>query len=447
MINEYTRSMNQIPTQSKFYKVYPYFVFFLASLFYIYEFCLRVMPSTMTRPLMLHYDLTAQGLGLLVALFYFAYTPMQIPAGLLYDRFRPRVLLALGIFLCAVSNYVFGHSDSVIAASIARLMIGFTSSFAFIGALLVASRWFPPKQFATLAGVVQLLGCLGAILGEAPIAALVAKYGWLSSINILSIIGVVLSILVYSCIRTHPEYIKYPDQKDHKELSIVQSLKRITLQSQTWWIAGYAFCCWAPISIFATLWGPSALRMEYHTSMTTASALTSIIWVAIGIGSPLTGWFSNYFHNRRIPLILCSMLGLVTFLAILFIQTPPYWILMVLLFVFGFSATSQVITFGLVLDNQQDDVLGTAIGFNNMAVICGGVILQPLVGWVLTSLWKKHPVYLNHTPLYSFHDYQIALLFIPACFVVGLLIALFGIKETHTKRVDGSTNNGNIPTH
>jgi MFS family permease len=416
--------------------VYPYFVFFLASLFYIYEFCLRVMPSTMTHQLMAHYDLTAQGLGLLAALFYFAYTPMQIPAGLLYDRFRPRVLLALGILLCAASNYIFGHASNVVVASMARLMIGFTSSFAFIGALLVASRWFPPRQFATLAGLVQLLGCLGAIIGEAPIAALVVHYGWLTSINILSGVGVALSLLVYGFIRTHPKHKKYPDAPEKKELSIKQSLKRITHQSQTWWIAGYAFCCWAPISIFATLWGPSAIHMEYHNSMTTASALTSVIWVAIGLGSPLTGWFSNYFHNRKVPLILCSLLGLCAFVAFLFLHTPPYALLIALLFIFGFSATSQVITFGLVMDNQKDDVLGTAIGFNNMAVICGGVLLQPLVGWVLTRLWQIHPIYANHIPVYSFHEYQMALLFIPACFTVGLLIALFGIKETHTKRVE-----------
>lgn len=418
--------------------IYPWFVFFLASLFYVYEFCLRVMPSTMTHQLMQHYDLTASGLGLLVALFYFAYTPMQIPAGLLYDRVRPRVLLSLGILLCAISNYIFGHSDSVIAASIARLMIGFTSSFAFIGALLVASRWFPPKQFAALAGIVQLLGCVGAIAGEAPIAAMVDKYGWLTSIDILSIIGLVFSFLVYTCIRTHPKHKKSPTQEKSHELSIKESLKRITHESQTWWIAAYAFCCWAPISIFATLWGPSAIHMEYHSTMTSASALTSIIWVAIGIGSPLTGWFSDFFHNRRVPLILCSIMGFIAFMAFLFLPTPPYWLLIIILFIFGYSATSQVITFGLVMDNQQDDVLGTAIGFNNMAVICGGVILQPLVGYILNLLWKAHPIYANKVPLYSFHEYQIALMIIPACFLVGFLIALFGIKETHTRRVEST---------
>ena len=425
------------PTWAK--SIYPYFVFFLASLFYIYEFCLRVMPSTMTEQLEAHYSLTAEGLGLLASLFYFTYTPMQICAGLLYDRFRPRFLLAIGILLCAISNYVFGHATNLIAASVALLMIGFTSSFAFIGALLVASRWFPPSRFATLAGLVQLLGCVGAIIGEAPIAASVAKYGWLHTIDILSAVGVFLSLIVYAFIRTSPGHKKQASETKAKELSIKQSLKRITLQSQTWWIAGYAFCCWGPIAIFATLWGPTAISLEYHTSMTTASAFTSVVWIAIGIGSPFLGWISNYFHNRKLPLIACSLLGFFGFCAFLWIPTPPYWLLTIILFIFGFSATSQVITFGLVLDNQKDDVLGTAIGFNNMAVIAGGIVLPYLVGWISTYLWKKNPVYSNlHIPVYTFHEYQIALLIIPACFIVGLLIVLFGIKETHTKRVDNA---------
>jgi MFS family permease len=161
-----------------------------------------------------------------------------------------------------------------------------------------------------------------------------------------------------------------------------------------------------------------------------------VVWVAIGIGSPLLGWISNRFRNRRAPLIACSLFGLFGFSLFLFLNTPPFWLLGILLFIFGFSATSQVITFGLVLDNQKDDVLGTAIGFNNMAVIAGGIVLPYLVGWISTDLWKKNPTYSSlHVPLYTFHQYQIALLVIPICFIIGLLIALFGIKETHTQRV------------
>lgn len=424
---------NSISSQKWAHTVYPYFVFLLASLFYVYEFCLRVMPSTMTQQLMQHYNLTTYGLGLLVGLFYFAYTPMQIPAGLLYDRYRPRVLLAIGILLCAIANFIFGHSANLIAASLARLMIGFTSSFAFIGALLIASRWFAPSRFAALAGIVQMLGCLGAILGQAPIAAMVSHYGWLTSINILSFIGVALSAMVYYWIRPNKKQIN-SHNSDQPQLSIITSLKRITHQGQTWWIAGYAFCCWAPISIFATLWGPSAIHLEYHNSMTAASALTSIIWVAIGIGSPLTGWLSNRFHNRRVPLIACSLAGLTAFTLFLLWPQPPYWLLITTLFIFGFSATSQVVTFGLVQDNQSDDVLGTAIGFNNMAVICGGVFLQPLVGLILYHLWRQHPLMTGHMHIYTFHEFQAALTVIPVCFIVGLLIACFGIKETYAMR-------------
>ena len=208
--------MNQIKNSIFYNTFYPYFVFLLASLFYIYEFCLRVMPSTMTHQLMMHYHLTAQGLGLLVSLFYFGYTPMQIPAGLLYDRIRPRILLSLGILLCAVASYAFGHASSVFIASIARLMIGLTSSFAFIGALLVASRWFPTtlRHTSWCCAIIRI--CVGAIMGEAPIATLVAHKGWLSSINIIAFVGLILSILVFTFIRSHPKYKNDSDQSKVK---------------------------------------------------------------------------------------------------------------------------------------------------------------------------------------------------------------------------------------
>jgi MFS family permease len=127
-------------------------------------------------------------------------------------------------------------------------------------------------------------------------------------------------------------------------------------------------------------------------------------------------------------------MGLTAILCILFWHQPPYWVMAILLFAFGFSATSQVLTFGLVIDNQHDEVLGTAIGFTNMAVIAGGVILQPLVGSILEHLWKKTPLWVNQVPVYSFVQYQHALLVIPVCFIAGLGIAGFAIKETHAKR-------------
>ncbi|MDQ2995177.1 MAG: MFS transporter, partial [Pseudomonadota bacterium] len=150
--------------------IQPYLIVGLAGFYYIYEFYLRVMPSAITHELMRSFSIEASGLGLLSSLFFFGYAPMQIPAGLLFDRFGPRVLLTISVFLCGAGALVFGMTDSFTVACIARWVIGFASSFAFVGSLLLASRWIDAKYYAMIAGLVQFMGSFGAIAGEWPIA-------------------------------------------------------------------------------------------------------------------------------------------------------------------------------------------------------------------------------------------------------------------------------------
>lgn len=418
-------------------KLFPYLVFFLASSFCIYEFMMRVMPSAMTHELMHSFGIQAQGLGFLASLFYYGYTPMQIPAGLLYDRIGPRKLLALTTLLCAISGLIFGNAHSVYIASIGRFLTGFTASFAFIGALLVAARWFAPQRFAMFAGVVQMLGCLGAIIGEAPIAAMVSGIGWRHTTEILSVIGIVTSFAIWLVIRDYPKNAKHlaPKNEIPPHTNTLTGLKRICRNPQTWTTAAAAFCCWAPITIFATLWGPAFLERTYDISTTAATGLTSVVWIAIAIGSPLAGWWSNKIASRRIPLICFFVLGLLASLMVIYGGRLNHSLNILMLFMFGFAASAQSITFGLVLDNNHDRIMGTAVGFNNMAVIAGGIILQPLVGVVLKHLWQHNPIMHNGVPFYSMHDYRLALMSIPLCFGVGLLFSLLAIKETHCQRL------------
>ena len=415
-------------------KFYAVLVFVLATSFTVYDFMLRVMPSAMTHELMTSFNMDASGLGLMASLFYYGYSPMQIPAGLLYDRIGPRKLLALSTLLCAVSGAIFGQADSIYVASFGRFLTGFTASFAFIGALLIASRWYPPKHFAFFAGLVQFLGCVGAIVGEAPIAAMVKHWGWRHTATELAWVGVILSVIMYTFIRDYPNNASVTKPKHLPSVSFFKCLKRICRSGQTWWVALYAFCCWAPISIFATLWGPSFLSSAYHLSMTAAAALTSLVWVAIGISSPLAGWWSDLIKRRRRPLIICAAIGLLSSLTMIYVGDLNKWILSLSLIVFGLSASSQAVTFGLVLDNNHDTVMGTASGFNNMAVVAGGIILQPLVGIIVHHMWKMHPSYSLTGPLYTVHEYRTALVIIPICFIVGILVSLFAIRETHCIR-------------
>lgn len=409
----------------------PFLVCGVGGFFYVYEFFLRVMPSAMTDDLMRSFHIDAGGLGILSAFFYYGYTPMQIPAGLLLDRYGPRLLLTLSMAVCAIGAFAFGLTNSAIVASIARLCIGLVSAFAFVGALVLASRWFAAKYFALIVGLVQLMGCVGAIVGEAPVAVIVQQIGWRSTMFWSGAVGAIFAVLFWLVIRDRPEQPVNHDfsSPTHTNLTELERLGKVLKNPQTWAIGVYAFSCWAPVSIFADLWGIPYLKVFYNTSVATAAIGVAVVWIGIAVVGPIVGWWSNKIGNRRLPLLICSIMGLISSLAMLYLPNLSWPLMYIALFIFGAAASSQSVTFGVVQDNNPLSVAGTAVGFNNMAVILGGVIFQPLVGLLLNNAWDGKMV--NGLPFYSLENYRSALILLPICAIIGIISSLFLIKETH----------------
>ena len=101
----------------------------------------------------------------------------------------------------------------------------------------------------------------------------------------------------------------------------------------------------------------------------------------------------------------------------------------VLLFFFGVAASGQSLSFGLVKDQSHPNVVGTAIGFNNMAVVAGGALFQPLVGILLDLNWKGEIA--TDIPIYTAANYRWAFLILPICYFVGAIVSAWFLKETH----------------
>jgi sugar phosphate permease len=421
--NRYTKTSNLVP----------FIVCGVATFFYVYEFFLRVMPGAMTDELMRSFSIDARGLGIMSALFYYGYTPMQIPAGLLLDRFGPRILLTLSMVVCAIGAVAFGLTDHVAIASVARLFIGLVSSFAFVGALVLVSRWFPAQYFALIVGLVQLMGCVGAIVGEAPVAVIVQHIGWRSTMFWSAGVGAIFSVLFWMLIRDHPSSMHQNQIHADTPLAMneIQRLAKVVKNPQTWAIGLYAFAGWAPITIFADLWGIPYLKVFYQTSTAVAAIAIAVVWIGIAIGGPMLGWWSNKIGNRRLPLLIAAILGLIASLAIVCIPNLSWYPMYLALFFFGVAASAQAVTFGVVQDNNPLTVAGTAVGFNNMAVILGGLLFQPLIGFILNARWDGKM--LNGLPLYTTADYRSALILMPICYIIGILASLFLVKETYCK--------------
>lgn len=404
-------------------------IFLLASCFYLYEFALQVATSVMTHQLMADFNIDAAGLGAMSAYFYYAYTPMQLPGGLLYDRFDARKVMTIAIIITALGAVFFSRTHSVTIASMARFMMGFGSAFSFVGVLVLITHWFDKKYFALLAGIAQLMSSIGAICGQMPLGKMVHSIGWRDSMLALGLMGIGLAILVWFFVHEAPGKKEQRSKVRQRREPEMQRVKAVLGRKKNWSVALFSFTIWAPMVVFAALWGvPFLIRADGYT-LFQASAACAMIWIGVGIGSPALGWWSEQIGDRRILLIISGIIGFVASLFIIYANNLHISIVYFLLFLYGFSCGSQALTFAVIKDNNPIKYVGTATGFNNAAVVAGGALLQPLSGYILRFNWEHH--YGHGVPIYSTADYHGALILVPISFLIATLTAIFLIHENY----------------
>ena len=407
-------------------------VFLIVAAFLCYEMAVQVSPGVITRELMEDLRVSAIGLSWISGAYFITYTLMQIPAGLIYDRVHVRDAVIFPILLCAAGSYALSLASDMPAALFARMLMGFGSAFAFIAVLVVISDLFPERYFAFMAGVTQLIAALGALLGEVPIVRGVALFGWRKTMAVIALGGILLAVIVFVFVR----YRKHHSSSALEPGQIFRSLRQICNNKQTWFLGIYACLLWAPMATFASLWGVPFIKKIVNIPQDQAASLVSMMWIGIAIGSPLLGWFSDKIALRKIPLILIALLGTLSMALVIFAaDLVDLIVLRGCLFLSGFACAGQVLSFAVVKENNRYRNHAAAIGFNNMGVVLAGFLFQPLAGKFIEN-HRSISLLRDNFDHYTAYDYQAGLILMPLCYLLGCLIALFFIRETHCQRMD-----------
>ncbi|MGD9152387.1 MAG: MFS transporter [Gammaproteobacteria bacterium] len=404
-------------------------IFIISSLFYCYSFAVQVMPSAISHNLIHDFAISTTTFGIFSSSFYWLYTSAQIPAGLLIDRFGSRTTLSLATLICGIGTIMFGLTHYVSIAILGRCLEGASAAFSFVGVIYLILRWFPPAMLAMLVGVLQLTASIGAISGGSMLASLLEHHHWRVIAVSTGCLGIAIACITFLVVRNQPAGARQENITEHSEFNMLQSMYIVLNNPQTWYIALYAFCIWGTTLAFAALWGIPFLKTSLHVSTFYAANAIAIIWIGIGIGSPLIGWISDKIKKRRLPLIITALLGLICMSGAIYIPHIPKLLLFILLFGIGLALSAQTLTFGVVKDNNPIDTTGTANGFNNMAVVLSGVILQPFIGKLLDM--NFHGMTINGVRAYQVHDYHIAFIALPVCFLIAALMSIIFIKETN----------------
>lgn len=411
----------------------PWIVCGIGMLFYCYNYFLRVSPSVMQSDLMQGLHITAYQFGTLAAFYYYAYTPMQIPVGMLYDRFGARTVQFFACVTAILGATVFIMADNLLTASIGRFLIGLGTAFAYIGVLKLASLWLPPNRFATVAGLTTAFGMVSAIISDKYLTEFVSSVGYKNALHIALFAGVALSIIILLFMRNKPKVtlsnveVSYQSPMNFKQL--LHAL-RIVLSNPQMWLVGIIGCLfYLPASVFLDLWGIPYLEAAYH--LTPAQAATAVSWTFVGwiIAGPSIGALSDKIKQRRLPLIISAFMATILLSMIFYIPGINTSTLFVLFFFVGIFCGAHPLCFALGKENSPRQISGTAVAVTNTLIMLGGMVFQPVVG----KLLDKHAVDVvmqNGIPIYSASDYTYALSVIPISLIIAIFLTFY-LKETY----------------
>lgn len=293
---------------------------------YLFAFYQRVAPAVMTDQLMAEFAIGGAALGNLSAFYFYAYVVMQIPTGVMADRFGPRRVLTAGAGVAALGSLLFAFAPDFGWASVGRLLVGASVAVAFVSTLKLASHWFLPQQYALASGMALFFGVIGGVMAGVPLRLLVESFGWRGVMGSAGAFAAVLCVLAWWLVRDDPVERGF---KSHQQggapghhSSILAGLIETLSYRNVWLLMLAPIGFSGAVLTFAGLWGVPWLKQVHGLNPKSAAAVTSVLLVAWALGGPLLGSWSQRLGHRK-PLYLASgSVALAGWAGVIFLAPP-----------------------------------------------------------------------------------------------------------------------------
>ena len=389
-------------------------------LFYLFAYFSRVEPGVLVDDLMRDFSLNASQIGTIVSMLYIPYVAMQIPWGILVDKLGCKIVISLCCTLCSIGVLIFGFATAPWQLVLARVLIGFSSSAAYLSCGKVISETLPSK-YAVFMGITMLVGGIGGTLGSTATAGFAKTFGWRNLTCTMAIVGFVIAILAFLFLK--PETKEQTVEKGHT----LEGLKLLAKSPSCWLIGFYGCTSYLPLSAIAELWGTPFMQSRFNASTTEASICSAVVFICFGLGSVLAAKVAKKINSDRNTIIIFSIGLILTFATAIYSDSIGFCTCVTLFGLGSVFAGSGTLVFDMTYKFVPSNFAGTSTGYTNMLVMMSGVIFQPLLGQLL-DFFRNGKVNPDGTPLYDIVMYRSAFVCILVVIIVSIVGMLF-VKE------------------
>lgn len=383
---------------------YRWAIFGVLAFAYFFVYFHRVSTAVVSEDLQGTFGVGAASIALLSSAYFYAYTIMQLPSGLLTDSWGPRKTVSIFTMVAAAGAILTGIASSFLLVIAGRLLIGVGVAMVYIPIMKILATWYRKNEFASLSGILLAVGNIGALSAAGPLALMSGALGWQQVFLALGVITVVLAVAAWMITRDRPVDMGLPSiqeiesdetgepippAKEVEKIPMTQALKMTFGSGMKFWpLAVWFFFMYGSIMVYQGLWAGQYYADVLGWDKATYGMVLTFIGIGMIIGCPLAGILSDKVLKSRRKVLIIGTVAYTIIWAAIWMSTGRLDSVIgqsALNFMFGFFGGFFVVSYAQIKELFPISIVGTTTAALNIFPFAGGAILQQVTGLMLVE--------------------------------------------------------------
>jgi MFS family permease len=365
-------------------------IFVLCSLHLFVSQLYRTTNAVLAPWLIKDLHLDTEGLGLLSAAFFYAFSLTQIPISILLDKVGAKRLMIVLSFVGLTGAVMFSLAQSLGMGLAGRLLLGVGMACNLMGPLKLLMEWFPPSTFATVSGLLYAIGTLGNIVAATPLVLLVDQLGWRLSFQTIIAFHLLLTLMLFWLVKDRPQ-AKSAAAGSSRAGSPFKNLGILIRSKDYWIISAGTFVRYGTHAALQTLWAGPLLMEALRYSPVQAGNILLAMNIGLILGGPLWGAVSDRVFKTPKWVVGGGLLALalITFALRALPQGASVLVAGAIFLAFGLASASGMHVYAHIKALVPKEMAGAAMSGTNFFTMLGPAVFLQGLGIVMQGLYPE----------------------------------------------------------
>lgn len=351
-------------------------VWVIASVFYAYQYILRVMPNIMLDDIMQQFHISAATFGQFSGVYYIGYSLMHLPIGIMLDRYGPRKVMSGCILLTVLGLLPLIFADHWMYPIAGRVLIGMGSSAAILGVFKIIRMTFSEVRFPRMLSFSVTIGLIGAIYGGGPVSYMREVFGYQTVIHFFIAGGIALALATYWIV---------PEMQSAQQTPMLADIKEVLSNGRVIWSCLFAGLMVGPLEGFADVWGSAFLKQVYGFEGALAASLPSMIFIGMCFGAPVLSLVAEKVGSYVATIIGAGILMAASFVSMITWHFSSGTLSFSFVLV-GICSAYQILAIYKASTYVREQVAGLTTALANMIIMLFGYAFHTIMGSMINAM-------------------------------------------------------------